>query len=141
MVDPSRLRDLLARIDDRLVRLAPYGRRTEHDFLDDDEAVAASKYYLLTAIEDALSIANHIIASEGYRGPADYADAFRVLSEQGILASDLCGRLEAMARFRNLLVHGYAKVDDGRVHQFLRTDLDDLGAFVRDVLAAFPELS
>lgn len=140
MVDSARLRDLLARIEGRVVRLERYGRRSQEEFVDDEEGTAAAKYFLLTAIEDALAVANHIIASEGYRGPADYADAFRVLAEERVLASPLGTRLEAMARFRNLLVHGYAKVDDARVHGFLRSDLDDLGAFVRAVLEAFPSL-
>jgi uncharacterized protein YutE (UPF0331/DUF86 family) len=34
-----------------------------------------------------------------------------------------------MARFRNLLIHGYLRVDDRRVVEILRTRLDDLDAF------------
>jgi len=134
MVDPARLRDLLIRIESRVARLESYGRRSEEEFTSDEEGTAAAKYFLLTAIEDALAVANHIIASEGYRGPADYPDAFRVLTEEGVLDRELGVRLEAMARFRNLLVHGYAKVDDQRVHGFLRTDLRDLASYVRSVL-------
>jgi uncharacterized protein YutE (UPF0331/DUF86 family) len=37
--------------------------------------------------------------------------------------------LQAMARFRNLLVHGYAQVDDQRVIEILRTRLDDFDRF------------
>ncbi|HSM08112.1 MAG TPA: hypothetical protein VLA33_03750 [Gemmatimonadota bacterium] len=37
---------------------------------------------LINVIEDALAVANHVIASEGYRSPGDYADSFRVLEEQ-----------------------------------------------------------
>lgn len=140
MVDAARLRDLLTRIESRVARLESYGERSEEAFVGDEEGAAAAKYFLLTAIEDALAVANHIIASEGYRGPADYADAFRVLTGEGVLAEELGGRLEAMARFRNLLVHGYAKVDDGRVHGFLRADLRDLTAYVGSVLEAFPDL-
>jgi uncharacterized protein YutE (UPF0331/DUF86 family) len=45
-----------------------------------------------------------------------------------------------MARFRNLLVHLYAEVDDRRVHDFLGGDLKDLEAFAAALLAAFPDL-
>ena len=34
-----------------------------------------------------------------------------------------------MARFRNLLVHGYQRVDDRRVLGILGSHLDDLDAF------------
>lgn len=140
MVDPARLRDLLIRIESRVARLESYGQRSEEEFTDDEEGTAAAKYFLLTAIEDALAVANHIIAAEGHRGPADYADAFRVLTEKGVLNRELGARLEAMARFRNLLVHGYTKVDDRRVHGFLRADLQDLTSYVRSVLERFPDL-
>lgn len=140
MVDAARLRDLLTRIESRVARLESYGERSEQEFIGDEEGMAAAKYFLLTAIEDALAVANHIIAAEAYRGPADYADAFRVLVEEGVVDRELGTRLEAMARFRNLLVHGYAKVDDQRVHGFLRADLHDLRGYVRSVLESFPDL-
>lgn len=105
-------------------------------YTSDPHAVHASKYLLLTSIEDALSAANHVIASEGYRAPADYADAFRSLREAGILNAELADRLEAMARFRNLLIQQYAEVDDHRVHQYLQQDLDGLDAFIVAILDA-----
>lgn len=105
------------------------------DYLGQPEKVHASKYLLLTAIEDGLAAANHIIASEGLRAPSDYADAFRSLAESEIIAAPLSLRLESMARFRNLLLHTYAIVDDRRVHDFLRNDLDDL----RELARALPD--
>jgi uncharacterized protein YutE (UPF0331/DUF86 family) len=140
VVDAGKLRALLARVGDRRKRLARYAERSLADYLADEEGVLASKYLLVTAIEDALAVANHVIASEGYRSPADYADAFRVLGEKGVVETTLGRRLEAMARFRNLLIHVYAEVDDERVHRYLREDLADLEAFVAAVLAAFPDL-
>lgn len=140
MVDAARLRVLLSRLRARRRELAGYAERETERFLADAEAVAASKYRLLTAIEDALAIANHVIAAEGYRAPSDYADAFRSLLEAGVIEAELAGRLERMARFRNLLVHQYAEVDDPRVHAFLRQDAADLDRFAAAVLAAFPEL-
>lgn len=134
MVDPGRIRKLLGRIADRRERLAGYGDRDPESYLGDDEAVAASKYLLVTAIEDVLSVANHIIASEGWRSPADYADGFAVLREHGVLSRELATRLSSMARFRNLLVHVYAEVDDARVHRFLHADLGDFDDFASAVL-------
>ena len=42
---------------------------------------------------------------------------------------ELLGDDDLLARFRNLLVHGYAKVDDTRVVEILRDRVDDLTAF------------
>jgi len=71
VVDAGKLRALLTRIGERRARLARYAERALADYLADDEGVLASKYLLVTAIEDTLAVANHVIASEGFRSPAD----------------------------------------------------------------------
>ena len=107
MVDAGRLRAILSRLQARQRELAEYAALTQERYLADARGVYASKYLLLTAIEDALAVANHVIASEGYRAPSDYADALRSLREAGVVDAVLAGRLEGIARFRNLLVHQY----------------------------------
>jgi uncharacterized protein YutE (UPF0331/DUF86 family) len=140
LVDLARLRSLLSRLTSACQELQPYAGMSLDQYLADRRSVHASKYLLVTAIEDALAIANHIIASEGYRAPADYADAFRSLAEAGVLDQSLSRRLEAMARFRNLLIHVYAEVDDRRVHGFLQSDLSDLQLLARVILDRFREI-
>jgi uncharacterized protein YutE (UPF0331/DUF86 family) len=57
------------------------------------------------------------------------------LGRSGWVPDDLAASLSALARFRNLLVHGYADVDDDRVLAILHSGvLDDLAAF-REELA------
>lgn len=137
MVDPTRLRSLLSRLTSACQELQAYAGMSVEEYLADRRSVHASKYLLVTTIEDALAIANHVIASEGYRAPTDYADAFRSLAEAGVLEEQLSHRLEAMARFRNLLIHVYAEVDDRRVHGFLQSDLSDLEQLARLILDRF----
>jgi len=48
---------------------------------------------------------------------------------------DLANRLKRMARFRNLIVHLYWRVDNRRVYQIIHANLDDLDAFRQKVLA------
>lgn len=52
-----------------------------------------------------------------------------------IIDASLAGRLSAMARLRNILVHGYGRVDDRRVHHVLRENLGDLDAYLAAVNA------
>jgi uncharacterized protein YutE (UPF0331/DUF86 family) len=134
MVDPVRLRALLTRLESRLRELEPYSAMDVDRFVSDRQAVNAAKYLLLTAVEDALAACSHVIASEGYRAPSDYADVFRSLRDARVLDDALASRLEAMARFRNLLIHVYADIDDRRVHDFLRRDLEDLRRLARAIL-------
>jgi uncharacterized protein YutE (UPF0331/DUF86 family) len=51
----------------------------------------------------------------------------RCAGSAGVTPKNCC--TTTTARFRNLLVHGYAKVDDTRVVEILRDRVDDLAAF------------
>lgn len=54
---------------------------------------------------------------------------FWVAPAGGILTADLTERLQQMARFRNLLVQVYWKVDDEQVYDMICKHLDELRAF------------
>jgi uncharacterized protein YutE (UPF0331/DUF86 family) len=125
MVDRARLRALLDQLGEetrQLHRLAGY---EPEQLLGDPYRVAAVKYRFVVAIEICIDVGQHVIASEGLRAPADFADVFAVLGATGFISQDSVATLQAMARFRNLLVHGYLRVDDQRVIQILRTRLAD----------------
>lgn len=66
-----------------------------------------------------------MIASEGYRAPSNYGEVFTVLAEHGHLADEDVPTFVAMAGARDLLVHGYADIDDRRVVATLHNHLDD----------------
>jgi len=87
------------------------------------------KYYLQVSIECCLHVANHVIASERFRVPKDYADSFKVIEEEGLIKSKLGKRLQQMAKFRNRLVHLYGDIDDSNVHRYINNDVKDLVEF------------
>ncbi len=81
------------------------------------------------AAEACLDIANHIISYEGYREPEDNKDIFAVLSENDIIAEDLRDKLIKMAKFRNVIVHDYLKVDSEIVYAVLTKHCDDIAIY------------
>jgi uncharacterized protein YutE (UPF0331/DUF86 family) len=56
-----------------------------------------------------------------------------ILDEVGVLEPDLKMRMSKMARFRNLLVHLYWKVDDGEVFRVIRENLEDFDLYLQAV--------
>jgi uncharacterized protein YutE (UPF0331/DUF86 family) len=135
MVDAARLRALLDHLRDteaELARLRDMGRPAVRN---DRDRLNSVKYLFVVAAETAIDAGQHVIASEGLAAPDSFAAVFEELGRHGWLPEDLVAALSAMARFRNLLVHGYTRIDDDRVVDILHTNLDDIARF-RDTLAA-----
>lgn len=129
MVDKPKLDQMLSNLRQYLGVLRGLAEVPRDAFLASPDKLGNAKYHFVIAIECCIDIANHVIASEGYRFPKDNADSFVVLIEHAILEPGLRDALRAMARFRNRLVHLYWDVDDGRVYEFLREALGDVDRF------------
>ncbi len=88
---------------------------------------------LHTAIEACLDIGHHVITRERLRSPEDNKDVFVVLGEEQIIPRDLAARLVDMARFRNLLVHEYTRLDNTVVYGILKKRLGDIDEFAQKI--------
>jgi uncharacterized protein YutE (UPF0331/DUF86 family) len=128
-----RLVSELRKATERLQRLSDLPKA---DFLADPDKIGSAKYAFIVAIESCIDICNHIIARNGYRAPEDYADTFKVMSEAGAIDPAFADELRNMAKFRNRLVHLYWEVDEGQLHDILKTRLGDFKKLL-DTLSAF----
>ena len=106
MVDELRVRQMLDRLGVEIDALRRLARLDPGELLRDDDLLAAVKYRFIVAIEVCIDVGRHVVASEGLRAPLDYADAFAVLADAGLLDPAIAAELRDTARFRNLLVHG-----------------------------------
>lgn len=135
MVDRPKLDQMLSSLRRYVAVLQGLAALPRDEFLASPDKIGNAKYHFVIAIECAVDIANHVIASENYRFPRDNADSFAVLAEAGVVDPILRDRLRAMARFRNRLVHMYWEVDDPRVWEYLQTSLRDVDAFAQAIAA------
>lgn len=132
VVDPVRLARLLLRMGEQLSSLREHAGEDRDELRADDIRLSATKYRFVTAIEAMLDVAHHLLATELW-GPADDASsAVRLLGQHGVLDQDLAEKLAAAVGFRNVLLHGYAEVDDDRVVASLDR-LAELEAFIGQV--------
>lgn len=129
----DRIRQLIGEINVSLHKLSQHATLAEKEFLSNSDKVDSSKYNLIVAIEGAIDICNHIVARTGGRAPNDHADCFVILGELNVLSSGFVERLKKMAKFRNLLVHLYWKVDDKEVYQILQKDILDIKEYIKIV--------
>lgn len=136
MVDRTLVLRKLASLDEYGGQIAEYGGVSLERYQADWKVQRIVERTLQMMIETCLDIAGHIIADEGLRVPDSYADMFRILQEKGILGDELGPAMEQMARFRNLVVHQYEKLDPALVVTILDRHLSDFGRF-RDAIVAW----
>lgn len=128
----SRLR-LLAEYVDELRRYREQATSFQV-YLDDKMLRRAVERTLQVGAEACLDIGRHLIALEGFRYPEDNKDVFQVLREEEVIPKRLLPALIDMARFRNLIVHDYAKIDDAKVYAILKKKLGDFDAYAKAVI-------
>ena len=108
---------------------------TFQEYLNDTRLRKAVERSLQVSMEICLDIGRRLIALEGFRYPDDNQSVFAILAEEKVVPADLLPALLDMARFRNLVVHDYARIDDAKVYAILRTRLGDFDAFAEAVRA------
>ena len=136
MVDPERLRRVLQSVADDLSILEGYVGQA--DLVTDQAALDRVKYRFVTSIEGCIDAAQHICSTEGWGPPDTNAEAPRVLGRHGAIQPDLAETMARAVGFRNILVHGYAKVDDAAVVEHLGR-LPDLRSYVAALAALVSE--
>lgn len=126
------IRARAADIRGELAHLRAYSRLSPDDFVRDEERVRAARYSLIVLVEAAAAICTHLAARVG-RLTDSYSACFEGLGDMGIIDRPLALRLAALGRLRNLLVQGYGRVDDRRLHAHLVEGLGDLDRFLAAV--------
>lgn len=127
------IRVRFAEIEESLERLDNLRNHSREEFLSSQDTIDIACYRLLIAIEAALNVCYHVSAKRLQRVPEEYAQCFVLLEEAGIILPELSSSLQRMAKFRNLLVHVYWKVDYGQVYDIIQRNLEDLRSFERAI--------
>jgi uncharacterized protein YutE (UPF0331/DUF86 family) len=134
MVDKSLVLRKLSDLSDLYRQMLEYQGITTRRYAADWKSQRIVERTLQMMVEICLDVANHIISDKGYRRPVGYADHFTVLRENKILSAKLTARMMQMAKFRNLIVHNYDKIDAEIVVGILKKNLTDFDAFKKAVV-------
>jgi uncharacterized protein YutE (UPF0331/DUF86 family) len=78
-------------------------------------------------------VGNHVLSAHFGVSPRDYEDILEQLGAQRVIDAPLRERLRGLGGFRNVLVHGYLRVDPERVREALGSAPADFSAFARAV--------
>ena len=136
MVDKTLILRKLSELDEYFKQIKEFEEITVLQYSDDWKIQRIIERTLQMMIETCVDIASHIIADKGYRVPKSYSDAFKVLLDEKIVTSRLFDVLQKMAKFRNIVVHHYDKVDAEIVVGILKKDLRDFTSY-KDAIISF----
>lgn len=133
MTDEELVLRKLAVLEEHLDR-ASRRRPSSLDALKGDDLVQdALAMCVLVAIQEAIDIAFHIVADEGWGLPSSNAEAFERLAQNSVIDTDLATQMASATGLRNRIAHGYASVDVERLWHELPTGLASLEQFAQKV--------
>ncbi|SMB98241.1 Uncharacterized conserved protein YutE, UPF0331/DUF86 family [Thermanaeromonas toyohensis ToBE] len=127
------LREKMADIEKAVALLEKIASKSLEEFLSDEMLISGAKYQLIVAIEAAQSICNHLAARVAKEAPASYADCFYILRKNSVISEEIAQKMASAAKFRNLLVHQYGKINDYIVFDVLRKDLGNLLRYIGEI--------
>lgn len=92
---------------------------------------------LQRAVQSAIDLATHVIASEGLGIPDTIKGSFVILEQSRIIPHDLALKMQSMVGFRNIAIHDYQAVNLDILKKILAAHLKDLEDFYTAVLVHF----
>ena len=129
-------------IQGELVELARLAKIPFENFERGDPFKLA-QYHLHRALEGVFHIAAHILSRiPGCNQGGTYKDMARLLGEKGIVDPRFAQtKLQAMAGYRNRLVHFYAEITPKEMYHLINNDLQDIETFLKAVKSVLKNFS
>lgn len=120
-------------LKDYLKILKLFQKFSLQEIADDPFKKGALLHYLQVSAEICIDIGHMIIVAENFEYPPNSAEVFIILGKEKILPKNFSETFSACARFRNLLVHEYVKIDMKKVYFYLQNRLGDFEIFAKSV--------
>lgn len=135
---PSVIRERVRKLREILTHLRELRRVPREEFLASHRHYWLAERGLHLAAEAVFDAGNHILSGSLNVHPSDYEDVLEKLAVHKVIPWDLRERLRGLGGFRNILVHAYLDIDEGRVYETIQEELEAFDAFARE-LEAFLE--
>ncbi len=130
-IDKKSINKKIQRLTETLNYLEKYKKESKEDFLIDFTVNAAAMHYMVEGIEIVVDIANHLLSEVYHKHPDEYKEAIEMLGKHEIVPEKFANENIDMARFRNLIIHAYDKIDMEQVYQNLQKTPDIFRKFAK----------
>jgi uncharacterized protein YutE (UPF0331/DUF86 family) len=130
---PEALRERLLKLEEIISRLQEAGQTDRGTLRVNFRDAWIAERGLQLGAEVVFDIGNHVLSAHFGVSPKDYEDIIAQLAHHGVIDDALRARLKGLGGFRNILVHGYLRVDPDRVADYLAKAPADFSEFARQV--------
>ena len=134
MIDREVIESKLRFLQEYLKDLKEYEDISLNDYRTSKKDQRFAERTLHLACESCLDIAAHIISRQGLREPKDNKDLFVILFEKKVISQQVHKAMITMAKFRNIVVHDYARIEPEIVLGILKKDVGDFKSFAREII-------
>lgn len=135
MVDRDLIAAKLAELADRVMRVRTRCPSTAEQLRDDRDALDVVSFNLKLAVQSCADIASHIISDEGWPPATNLAAGFNRLRDERVISSSTAVALGRAVGLRNVVAHGYARINPAMMHAAALSGVGDLDGFAREVAA------
>jgi uncharacterized protein YutE (UPF0331/DUF86 family) len=126
---------------EKIERLKKFREISFNEFSENLDIKDIVERNLQIAIEACIDIGKVIISDMNLREPTDNKGVFKVLAENGIIIQESLDFLMPMAGTRNVLVHGYDKIDETVIFGILKKHMEDFYKYLADIKKNYLERS
>ena len=133
-IDIEKVKQRITEIRENVEKIKKYSSLSDEDFKKDERNILAIKFLLLESIEACGNICVHILAKKIFKASSSFSECFENLHKSKVIGEDLSIRLIKMARFRNILVHRYWEVDNQKILDYARNNLEDFNLFMKAIV-------
>lgn len=130
MIDPLLIERKLGKIEQYLRELQGVQVNSLEEYRGNVVTKRFIERQLELCVEQMIDVCKHLVAGLDLPQPETYAGCFDILAGAGVVPEDHLPIFKALARFRNLLIHGYDDIDDAVTYGILTLRLGDFTAFI-----------
>ena len=111
-------------LKDSLEKLRAIAKMSQEEFLNSPVSQDMAKWNFYVVAQAFFCLFYYIISIKGFEMPGRYEDIIAILAKEKVISDNLAKSLEGMGGFRNLIAHGYFKIDLNKLYGYLRKTKD-----------------
>jgi uncharacterized protein YutE (UPF0331/DUF86 family) len=133
-INIENLKKRISEVRENTEKIKKYASISDSEFWEDERNLLAIKHLLLQSIEACGRICSHVLAKKFFKSPSSFPDCFENLYSSKVIKKELSEKLRKMARFRNILVHRYWEIEDKKILEYARNNLEDFDQFLESII-------